>query len=1054
MTRKDKEVSRRMFVVGSVGAASALATLWGSWPWLPDMFRRRGTYVYPMRTELWKGVDVRYSVCRQCRSDCGIEARIFNGVLMKLDGNPYHPNTTEPQLPYATSVEESLRVDVPHSLCARGQAGRQTVYDRYRVFFPLKRVGPRGAGQWQTIGWDQLIREVTQGGLLFKNVPGEESRYVEGFADLWRQGQGPNTPVDPKHSDLGPVTNQFVLFWGRAEPGQSTFLTRFATSFGSINALPHVGICELNHHVATMQSLDGKIAMLKPDVVNAEYVIWFGANIYNANFPMQTLARKVAEASSDGSLQFVLVDPNTPNSAGRAQRHVKIQPGGDAGLILGMIRHIIEQHRYQTAFLSSPSHEAAKKAGELDYTNASWLVIHDVNHPDQGQFLTAAAAGLVPAADSAAADPVVIDTVAGKPMRATQSVTGQLWPTGDLSKRPVTVNGIACQTAFQVLYEEAVSHSYAEYAQIAGIPESTIHELATEFTSHGRKAVADFYRGPAMHTNGVYTGRGILTLNFLVGNIDWAGGYITGGKPADFMGAYPGAPYNLGKWPGPKGTVPAGVPISREKSFYETTSLYQEAVKAGKDPFPTKRPWYPFGYGIWHEIFAGAWTQYPYPVKILLQHEANPAWSSPPGMSGAPDESLPWFRMIKDLQKVPLYIVSDILISESSNYADYIVPDTTYLETWGMLPGFPTTPTGTIGVRQPVIEPLTAKTPSGAAMSVEQFLIDVAGALGLPGFGQSAFLEGGSLTRREDYYLKMVANIAYYPDYQAKQGSQLVKIGPVPDASSALERIAGERWQTQYGNALSSAQWRKAAYVLARGGRFEDYDVGYVPDALVPTQMTYQYGKEKLPCQIYNATFAMTHNTLTGERFIPVAHWEPIRFFDGTPLAAVDDPKKYPFQLSTYKQPIHSKARTWADKWLVELMPVGYLDMNPLDTQRLGLKDGDWVRVWSATYPKGIKGPIRTMPGVRPGVVSFPQSYGHWHYDAGQWAINGHTYQGDPHLVTPVRLNACMRLDPSLTDAEGWGTCMIDPVGGGADYYSTRVQLEKIPAESVNALQV
>ena len=32
---KDKEVSRRMFVVGSVGAASALATLWGSWPWLP-----------------------------------------------------------------------------------------------------------------------------------------------------------------------------------------------------------------------------------------------------------------------------------------------------------------------------------------------------------------------------------------------------------------------------------------------------------------------------------------------------------------------------------------------------------------------------------------------------------------------------------------------------------------------------------------------------------------------------------------------------------------------------------------------------------------------------------------------------------------------------------------------------------------------------------------------------------------------------------------------------------------------------------------------------------
>ncbi len=51
----DKEMSRRTFVVGSVGVASALASVWGAWPWLPGMFHRRGTYTYPMRTELWKG---------------------------------------------------------------------------------------------------------------------------------------------------------------------------------------------------------------------------------------------------------------------------------------------------------------------------------------------------------------------------------------------------------------------------------------------------------------------------------------------------------------------------------------------------------------------------------------------------------------------------------------------------------------------------------------------------------------------------------------------------------------------------------------------------------------------------------------------------------------------------------------------------------------------------------------------------------------------------------------------------------------------------------------
>lgn len=1046
---KDIGISRKTFVLGSMGAASTLTALWGSWPWLPAMFHRRGTYTYPMRTELWKDVDVRYSVCRQCRSDCGIEARVFNGVLLKLDGNPYHPNTTEPQLPYNTPVADSYHAPIPHSLCARGQAGRQTVYDQYRVLFPLKRSGPRGSGQWKTIGWNQLISEVTQGGTLFHDVPGEENRYVSGFSDLWKNGQGPNLPVDPAHPDLGPVTNQFVMFWGRSEPGQATFLTRFASAFGSVNALPHVGICELNHHVATMQSLNGQIAMLKPDINNAEFIIWFGANIYNANFPMQTLGRKVAQAASEGDLRFVLVDPNTPNSAGRAARHVKIQPGGDGGLIMGMIRHIIEHHRYHSVFLTSPSYQAATTRGQSNYTNATWLVIQDPGHPDKGQFLTASLAGLLPSTDARASHPVVIDSATGRPAVADDSPSGTLWPTGDLSTKSVKVNGILCQTGFQALYESARTYSYQEYANIAGIPESTIHELASEFTSHGTKAVADFYRGPAMHTNGVYTGRGILTLNFLIGNIDQAGGYITGGLPADFLGNYKNAPYKLATWPSPHRKLPAGVPISREKTAYENTSLYHDAVKAGKNPFPTPRPWYPFGFGIWHEIFAGTWYQYPYPVKILFQHEANPAWSAPPGMSGLPDETLPWFRMIKDLDKVPLYIASDILISESSRYADYIVPDTSYLETWGMLPGFPTVPTGVIGVRQPVIEPLTARTPTGEPMSVEQFLIDVAIRLNLPGFGSHAFHEGGELINREQYYLKMVANIGFYPDYLAKKGSQLVKTGPVPDGDGRYERAAASRWKARYGNALTGDQWNKVGYVLARGGRFEDYDVSYLPGP-TPKLMTYGYGHGKEPCQIYNATFAKTHNSLTGVAFMPVAFWEPVKFFDGTPLDSVDNANKYPFRLSTYKQPIHSKARTWADKWLVELMPDAYLDINPLDARRLGLKSGDWVRVASASYPQGIDSPVRIMPGVRPGVVSFPAAFGHWHYDSGQWSINGQIQRGDPHLITPVRLNALMRRDPSLTDATGWGTSMIDPVGGGADYYSTRVSLTKIAKKSLD----
>lgn len=1055
MSVLDKEVSRRQFMLGSVAAGSGIVGLWGAWPWLPGFFHREGVYTYPKRTELWKGVETVLSVCRQCRSDCGNMARVFNGVLLKLDGNPYCPNATEPQLDYATPVEDAIKLRQAHSLCPRGQAGVQTVYDRYRVYFPLKRVGPRGAGRFKTISWRELIDEVVEGGPLFKDVPGEESRHVEGFRDLWQSGKGPNTPVDPKHPDLGPITNQMVVYWGRAEPGQADFLTRFASAFGSVNHIPHVSICELSHHVATRRSFDGGMNMVKPDFLRSEYVILFGISLYHANFPAQTYWRKVATATAEGPLQkLVVVDVAAPNGAKVASEFVKVIPGSDGALAMGMIRHIMENHWYNKAYLSYPTHETAVAAGEPNHSNATWLVVEDPRHPLYRRYLTAKAAGLQRGGNKKhAAAPVVIDATTGKPAIAFKEMTraANLWPGGALSLAPITVNGVSCRTAFQILWQEAQAKTVSEYAEIAGIPASTVTRLAREFTSHGRKAVTDFYRGAVMHTNGFYNGRAIMTLNFLVGNVDYAGGTAVGGPTPDHMGGYEGAPYQLKKLGGAKPTtVPAGVMISREGSFYEQTSMYEEAVAAGKSPFPAPRPWYPYGFGMWQELFAGMWYQYPYPVKILFQHMADPVYSAPPGMSGEPNnENLAVPRLLKDLNKIPLYITDDIVINETSVYADYIVPDTTYVEAWGLLHSWPAYLTGRSAVRQPVIEPLTAKTPSGEPMCYEQFLIDVAKKLGLPGFGKNAFVEGGDLDTREDFYLKCVANVAWDPSYLKRQGNRLVSAGLIPDASTPLEKKAIERWKPRYGRALTEAQWRKVGYVLARGGKFEDYNVGLEPVQLgkgaAPVLITHRYGSKKLPCHIYDPGSATTHNAVTGELFAGTAKYEEIRFMNGTPYASVDKEEEYPFYLSTYKQPIHTHSRTHSNLWLTELMPDSYADINPMDARRLGLKNGDWVRISSANHTKGVSGPVRILPGVRPGVVTFAHSFGHWHYDSGLWTINGKTYEGDAYLNGRSRFNSVMRLDPSLTDASGWGTCMEDPIGGSACYYDTRVKVEKVP---------
>ncbi len=978
-----------------------------------------GKYTYPGRTENWPGVEVKFSTCKQCHSVCGLTARVFNGTLIKLDGNPYDIHATEPPLEYDTPVKDAVTyTGGAHSLCPRGQAGRQTVYDPYRIYVPLKRVGPRGSRKYKAISYEQLIDEVVNGGHLFKDVPGEETRHVDGFKQLWNNGANRTIPARAEYPDFGAKTNQFVAYWGRAEGGQNNLITRFANALGSVNALPHVAVCELTHHVATFRTVPGT-NMLKPDQPNCEFLLNFGANYYQANFPMQTLARRSVEATSSGK-KVVYIDPRGGNQIAHAD-YVPIKPGGDGAFAMGMIKWIIGNRRYNEKYLEIPNYDSAVKNIEPNYSNAAYLVIADENRPDNGEFL------------KSGDTPYVIDKASKRPVLSKSSPRAELWPAGDLSTEPVMVKGIRCLTGFQILWKEVSSHSMEEYEREAGISKGLIVEMAREFTSHGRKVAADLYRGAAMHANGYYNARAVVMLNALVGNIDWKGGYINGGGAANAMGGR----YNLGDWPN---SMPAkGVKISREGSSYESTSEY----KKKKSPFPAERPWFPFGFGIWQEIWGGTYFQYPYPVKILFQHAGNPAWSQP-GMGGADDDSLMWIRMIKDLNKVPLFIASDIMISESSSYADYIIPDTSYLENWGFLGGFPTYPTSRISIRQPVIEPVTQKTAKGNPISMESFLIDVAIALGLPGFGKNAFLEGGDLNVREDYYLKMLANIAYDNQHlQTRQGDNFVVQGPVPNATAPDELNSIKQYMERYPNALKGEEWSKAAYVLSRGGRFENPDVGYLPWGN-PEWVTHRWGSGKNAVQIYNEDVAKTHNAITGERFNGSVLLKPPVNMKGVPIYGIYSRKEYPLMLSTYKQPIHSKSRTTSDPWLLELMPENFIDISDVDARKLGIKDGDLVRLSSPAYEKGLVHRVRVRFALRPGVVTYAQPFGRWLNGSGTWYINGKRYTGSAARNQGVHPNHLMLLDHSIASKDGWTTVLTDMIGGGMVYYDKPVKIEKM----------
>lgn len=118
-------------------------------------------------------VRVVYTTCQQCHSRCGIKAKVWNGQLVKLDGNPYNPSNTEWQdgthaatLDYATDPTLASTKRLRGRICGKAQTGTETVYNPTRVRTPLKRVGPRGGGKWEAIGWSQAIDEIVNGGTI------------------------------------------------------------------------------------------------------------------------------------------------------------------------------------------------------------------------------------------------------------------------------------------------------------------------------------------------------------------------------------------------------------------------------------------------------------------------------------------------------------------------------------------------------------------------------------------------------------------------------------------------------------------------------------------------------------------------------------------------------------------------------------------------------------------------------------------------------------------------------------------------------------------------
>ncbi len=678
-----QQVTRRAFLRST--AAFAAAGAFGG------MFFRENSALAasfgdPVLIETDPRVQIKYSTCQGCHGRCGIRCKVVDGVLVKIDGNPFNPCNSDAHLPFETDAAAARLL--PATLCAKGLAGMQSLYDPYRLKEPLKRVGPRGSGQWQTISWEQAFSEI--------------GAKLASLRDL-------NTPIDPAAPELGKKVNQIMFSGGRNQ--QSRFTDLFWKNVvGTVNARhDHTSICEESHHTAHELLTGNGIAAsfkdhTKPDLLHANFVLWFGSDPCSANFPFLPLARKVIEMVERGGKLYV-VDPHC-NVAASKGAWVPIKPGVDAALALAIGRYIIDNDLYNTAFLQRPHDGAANPTNELNVTDATLLVKIVGGHPLA--FLRADEAGI---SGGTSTDFVVWTGGAAVKFNTVNSA--------DLLPGTVVVNGITCKTAFQLYVERVREKTIDEYSAICGVDVATIQSLAQQLATAGRRGSVTMYRGPVQHTNGTYTGLAILSLNLLVGNFNWKGGLAFGG--GGWKDAFPGAPYDPNSFPGK--VTEAGIPLTRVGKSYDTSTEF------ANNGYPARRPWFPVArHYNFQEIIPSIEQGYPYPIKALILY-----WNGIP--YSTPGARAVWERTIADETKVELVVAIDIAMGEVAAWADYILPDTTYFERWTAVTVAPTIVTKLHGVRQPVVGTLDADMNYTGVLpntkTLEDILIGIGKAMGL-----------------------------------------------------------------------------------------------------------------------------------------------------------------------------------------------------------------------------------------------------------------------------------------------------------------------------------
>jgi len=247
---------------------------------------------------------VRGACPHDCPDTCAFVTTVENGRAVSIKGNPDHPPTGG-------------------VLCTKVARYLERTYSDQRVLHPMRRIGAKGAGRFERIGWDDALDIV-----------------AEHFTAIARSADGPQAILPYSYAGTMGLLQYASM--------DRRFFHRLGAS------LLDRTICASAGKAGWTAVIGATLGMDVLQYCNSKLIVIWGSNPVASNLHFWIQAQ---EAKRRGA-KLVAIDPYRSATAEKCQQHIALLPGTDGALALGLMHVLIAEdlvdrdyvERYTTGF--------------------------------------------------------------------------------------------------------------------------------------------------------------------------------------------------------------------------------------------------------------------------------------------------------------------------------------------------------------------------------------------------------------------------------------------------------------------------------------------------------------------------------------------------------------------------------------------------------------------------------------------------------------------------------------------------------------------------------